>query len=191
MAYIIGTENNDTLAGTSEYFDTVTALGGNDLVTGGFGTDNVAGDAGNDTVYGGFQADNVSGGDGNDSLYGGSAGDYLYAGLGDDNLFGGGGNDTIGQIDLVTTLPERNSVDGGSGIDSVTLTYATLTQAINVTIGDWIDVQTFNGNTTVVNVETFNLSATAFDDRVSGGIGTDALFGLAGNDTLAGSEMTG
>src|SRR3954471_9088251 len=93
---------------------------GNDVLTGGSGTDQLFGQAGNDTLLGKG---------GNDLLFGGADNDTLTGGDGDDQAFGEAGNDRMiwnpgddtdlneGGADVDTT-----EVNGGNGAEAFTAT---------------------------------------------------------------------
>ena len=111
--------------------DTITALGGPDVVYAGKGNDTVDGGEGDDLLRGGFGDDTVNGGGGNDRVFamrgvdtvnGGDGNDKLWAmakrdvnGRGDqtgDTVNGGNGDDKIRVRD-----GERDTVDCGDGFD--------------------------------------------------------------------------
>ena len=75
---------NNTIYGTS----------GNDILSGGNGTDTIYGGDGDDIISGGNGVDTLFGGDGNDQLYGDNGNDHLTGGAGDDLLDGINGFDT-------------------------------------------------------------------------------------------------
>src|SRR4051812_6632593 len=60
-------------------------------ISGGFGSDSLAGGAGNDSISGGENADLIFGNEGNDSIDGGTGSDVLFGSDGDDTVLGGGG----------------------------------------------------------------------------------------------------
>ena len=82
---ITGTNNNDTLNGTSGG-DEITGLYGNDIIKGLGGSDSIDGGGDNDTIFGG---------DGDDTIDGGWDDDTIYVEQGNDNINGGSGNDKI------------------------------------------------------------------------------------------------
>lgn len=137
------------------------------------------------------------GGTGNDSLdaravsntllaYGGTGADRLHAGSANDQLFGEDGGDyLIGGAG-------SNLIDGGAGSD--TADYSAAIQAVVIDLND--GVVTNNGYglvDTLVSIE--NLVGGAFNDvligeassnQIWGGLGSDYLIGLGGNDILEG-----
>jgi Ca2+-binding RTX toxin-like protein len=114
MAYILGTEQADTLPGTPES-DDIVALGGNDTVYANAGNDYVNAGPDNDYVYGEAGDDELDGQSGNDVLYGGADNDTLFGQDGADKLYGEAGNDTLhggGDKDI-------DELHGGTGIDNL------------------------------------------------------------------------
>jgi Ca2+-binding RTX toxin-like protein len=95
MATINGTTGNNTLTGTNDAGDGITANAGNDSVLANGGNDTVFGGDGQDTVEGGNGQDSLFGGNGADSLYGGVGNDTIDGGTGDDSIEGGAGNDQL------------------------------------------------------------------------------------------------
>ena len=86
--------NNDLLIGTEGQDNTLSGLGGNDVLICGSGNDTLDGGDGNDVLVGGAGNDTLLGGKGNDWLEGGAGDDVLQGGAGNDFLLGGDGNDT-------------------------------------------------------------------------------------------------
>ncbi|MGN7916262.1 calcium-binding protein [Lysobacter sp. 22409] len=68
---------------------------GNDVIDGGNGDDHVAGDAGSDRLLGGYGQDLLEGGAGDDTLAGDLDADILDGGAGNDEIDGGFGRDVI------------------------------------------------------------------------------------------------
>jgi VCBS repeat-containing protein len=87
---------------------------GNDVLTGGNGTDLIWGQNGNDSVGGGEGIDLLCGGVGNDSLDGAAGNDALSGGSGDDRLSGGAGNDVL------TGGSGADRFSGGTDVDAAT-----------------------------------------------------------------------
>ena len=100
---IFGTENNDSLPGTSGD-DTIIGGAGNDEIFASEGENTLFGNAGDDLINGGSEADTIFAGEGNDivqaaegdnNVFGESGDDTIYTGSGDDVIDGGSGNDII------------------------------------------------------------------------------------------------
>lgn len=188
------------LVGDAYLVDTgLAVVGGNDVLHGGAGDDDIYGDvafvngaglisltpgddvliggAGDDKLYGdtGFDFPGLFGG--NDRLFGGVGNDFIKGGSGDDFLNGGAGDDFI---------------DGGTGVDWVS--YAD-DFGVNVDLSIvGAQQSTFGaGQDTLINIE--NLLGSAGDDvlkgdglgnLIEGGLGNDELHGGAGGDQLSG-----
>lgn len=73
----------------------ISALGGNDNITGSSDSEAINGNSGNDSLSGGSGNDTLIGGQGNDILLGGDGNDFLSGDKGLDTLTGGAGNDTF------------------------------------------------------------------------------------------------
>ena len=133
-----GTAGNDTynLSDLAGFHTTgrnvINLLGGDDVVTGGFGVDvidagtgnDILNDSkGNDIARGGLGNDMLglgAGANGNDKLYGDIGNDTAMGGLGRDKLFGGAGDDSLlGGLgdDQLTGGLGRDTMDGGAGSD--------------------------------------------------------------------------
>lgn len=110
------TEVADVISGLANIDDTISGLGGNDLLMG---------DSGNDVLDGGRDNDAIYGQAGNDTLYGQSGVDFLSGGDGDDVIAGGSGNDTLegnAGNDTLTGGPGRdvyNNPFGSIGADLI------------------------------------------------------------------------
>ncbi len=158
-----------------------------EIVAGGQGNDTLSGSAGNDSLYGGAGNDiltGLAGNDyldgeaGNDSLSGGAGNDTLSGGADADTLLGGAGSDTYlvdTAGDVVSEQTPPGTDDGGTDtvISSITYTLPTFVENLTLTGGGLTG--TGNGLANILTAQ---------------GSG-DALYGLAGNDTLvAGTGYT-
>lgn len=129
-SYILGTDNNDTVSGTS-FDDIIIGEGGDDLIHGNYGNDKIDGGAGNDVITGGHGDDKIHGGSGNDRIDSGHGNDEVHGGDGDDYidgttgnnvLYGDAGNDEIRSSYFDDTLHGGSGDDvlsGGGGNDSL------------------------------------------------------------------------
>jgi Ca2+-binding RTX toxin-like protein len=72
--------NNDLLIGTEGHDNTLSGMGGNDVLICGSGNDTLDGGDGNDVLVGGAGDDKLLGGQGNDWLEGGADNDTLTGG---------------------------------------------------------------------------------------------------------------
>lgn len=157
---ITGLGGNDVID-SGQGRDTVYGGEGNDLIAGGIDRDSLFGDNGNDQIWGGGQNDMVYGGAGNDNLRGGTANDSVYGGLGDDTLNGDNGHDRLygdDGRDNMTTGSGNDSAYGGVGNDTI-----------------WA-----NGGNDLVWGDGGN-------DNLTGGTGNDSLRGGANRDQATGS----
>jgi hypothetical protein len=192
-----------------------TLTGGHDDITGGEGSDTLAGDvmtrvSSEDNVIVGGD-DVIFGGLGHDSLYGEvAAGDAMASVFGgNDVLFGGRGNDLVrGQTgdDLVDGGRGDDTLDGGFGDD--TLGYATAAAGVVVNLA--ITAAQVTGGAGVDVVSGFeNLEGSRYGDTLRGndngneihggrgddllvsGLGADNLVAGNGDDTLDTVDQTG
>jgi trimeric autotransporter adhesin len=142
--YLEGANGNDLITSLTPG-DTLIGYGGNDVLNGGNGNDDLYGDAlgsntpwgyvfdpatfveGNDTLNGDAGNDRLFGEGGNDTLNGGAGNDSLYGGIGNDILTGGTGDDYL---------------EGGAGADTYVFGYGSGNDTINNTNGE--DPSTFN-----------------------------------------------
>ncbi|MFM9928022.1 calcium-binding protein, partial [Variovorax sp. H27-G14] len=109
------TEGNDSIICSSRAGNNVSALGGDDYVTGGSLADRIDGGAGNDTLNGEAGNDTLDGGTGNDSLNGGLGNDtYLFNRT--------SGRDTIYDDDA--TAGNQDIAQFGAGISANQLWFA-------------------------------------------------------------------
>ncbi|SUD12937.1 HlyJ hemolysin-like protein [Aquipseudomonas alcaligenes] len=118
---LFGGEGSDWLAGEDELSSVVvSALTGNDLLSGGAGNDSLIGGNGNDSLDGGTEDDLLWGGAGVDWLDGGDGVDRLEGGEGADTLNGGAQNDRLlgnEGNDLLRGGAGADLLEGGAGDD--------------------------------------------------------------------------
>jgi Ca2+-binding RTX toxin-like protein len=124
VSFTLG-DNLDNLALTGTGNTSGAGNGLDNVITGNTGNNTLSGDGGNDTINGGDGNDIIDGGAGNDALHGGNGNDVMFAGKGD-FVGGDAGND-----DIRVTEAGFTTVDGGTGIDQVSL--AALGATINLT----------------------------------------------------------
>ncbi|MBD2158549.1 calcium-binding protein [Leptolyngbya sp. FACHB-16] len=133
-----GTENGDTIQvpnndfvnaqnrlPASLYGYAVYGYGGNDLIQGADGIDDLFGWDGDDTLHGQNSSDYLAGNRGNDQLYGepeaapnslAAGSDLLDGGDGNDSLFGGPGTDTLFGSVGNDTLRGGNTTESGADL---------------------------------------------------------------------------
>ena len=87
-------------------------------ITGTARADTLVGDA-SSSIDGGAGADTITGGSGNDTILGGDGNDSITGNGGVDSILGGAGNDTV-----IVTLNSGNVINGGDGVDTLSLAAA-------------------------------------------------------------------
>ena len=207
-ARVDGTGSANTINGTVAA-DNIHAAGGADTVNGGLGNDSLYGDAGNDTINGGDGNDYIEGGSDNDTIDGGAGNDSINGGSGTDTVTYAGsasgvtidlhsgtasgyGTDTLSSIENVTgsgyddtivASSSANSINGGSGTDTVS--YANASSAVTASLATGA-VTGGSGSDTLTSIE--NLTGSAYNDTITGSTAANILYGLAGNDNISGGD---
>ncbi len=158
---------------------------GGDTLNGGAGNDDLRGDAGDDTLTGGGDNDILRGGIGNDILNGDDGNDYLRGGAGGDTLNGGNGTDHADYRSSSSRLTVDLSNTANNTGDAAGDTY----NSIEVIDGsNYADTLTGDGTDNVLLGWGGNdvISGAGGNDRLHGGDGGDTLNGGTGNDDLRG-----
>ncbi len=130
----VGSPTEDDAAGWFTTIDGLLVLGGEgddivfggagdggDVLFGGAGDDFLSGRAGTDTVIAWNGDDELFGGAGDDELFGEDGNDTLDGGPGSDSLVGGAGNDVFVFEDGDVPAGGGDSVQGGTGTDTIRL----------------------------------------------------------------------
>ncbi len=168
------------------------------IVSGGSGTDtltgieNIVSGAGNDTIVSGKNSEIIDGGSGTDTVSYISSATAVVASLTQNLSTGGDGRDSFRNIENITgsrfadTLEGNsadNTIDGGSGIDTVS--YENTNAAVTVSLTN-TGAQNTNsaGSDTLVNIE--NITGSNHDDALTGNASDNTIEGLSGNDTIDG-----
>ena len=165
------------------------AASGLTSITGGSGADVLIGDA-SSTISGGNGNDSITGGADNDVLNGDAGNDTITTGAGSDKVDGGDGDDTLV---FAGNLSAGDTIAGGAGTDTISLTNASLAVLKGLTM---TEANTFNTNFT--SIETLKvtdpLDETTFDlgylnsltsVRLDAGItGPEALNGFDSGESL-------
>jgi Ca2+-binding RTX toxin-like protein len=171
----------------------LTGEGGNDTLIGGGGNDTLDGGSGNDTIFGGDGNDSVVASSGSDLIRGGNGNDTLRS-SGTDTIFGDDGDDLI-----FSGLGLPESLDGGTGIDTLDTTTFNGTYVVNLATGltnfggelflNFENIISGNGNDELFGTIGANaMSGGGGNDRIKGFAGNDTLNGDLGNDTLVGGD---
>ncbi|MBA3756453.1 MAG: hypothetical protein H0X02_09600 [Nitrosomonas sp.] len=146
---------------------TINGNGGNDIITGGSGSDFLNGVEGNDTITGNAGDDNISGVGGNDNISGGGGADNLTGNVGKDTLNGGSGADTL------SGLAGTDFLIGGTGLDVfrfVAVGDSVLGVGrdviggfddVGAVFGDRVNVNAIDANTAVAGNQNFAFISTA------------------------------
>lgn len=163
---------------------TITGVERFKLSTGG-GIDDITGGIHDDVFEGGLGDDIIRGGNGNDTIRGQGGADRLFGDDGDDD-FDGEDYDVGG-----------GSVDGGDGIDHITLDYRSYSANVVFSFSNPASLQILLGGSTMINVERVTirtgdgddyLIGGAYDDSFMSGVGDDELRGGGGDDFLSGDD---
>jgi uncharacterized delta-60 repeat protein len=193
-----GSKNDDTIVGSNADNNLNGGLG-NDSIDGGLGNDwtgyydatagvnlnlgtgVVTGGGGNDTLA---SIENASGSGYNDTITGTSGDNALRGEAGNDTIDGGAGNDYI------TGGSGNDSLAGNTGTDTVDYYYSDANAGVNVNLATGAATGG-GGNDTLSGFE--NVSATDFNDTLTGDLngnfiqaqgGNDSVSAGAGNDTI-------
>jgi Ca2+-binding RTX toxin-like protein len=205
----IGTTGSNVIDGTTGV-DLMLGFGGSDTFRASLGNDIVDGGTGTDTydlslTQAGATINLTSGAaasaaTGSDTLFsienviGSSGDDQITDGAGANNLAGGVGNDTFN----LTNDNARDTINGGNG-NRDTISYATFTAGLTVTLGNNGAQTTVGGSGTNNNTDQISniedVVGGSGNDRITGnnlanilmgGVGADVLNGGNGADTLTG-----
>ncbi|MFT6556759.1 FecR domain-containing protein [Sneathiella sp.] len=185
---------------------TLGGTGGNDLIVGYAGIDDLlSGENGDDLLLGGTGDDTLSGGAGNDQLFGDAGDDLLIGGLGDDAIDGGEGVDTASYAGasggISVGFSGNFAVTGSAGTDNLQNVERVIGSAFNDTLlasapsgdeeaakifieaNDGNDLIAGNGNTTIE----YRLANGGVLVNLGIGLANDSLGATnVGSDTLLG-----
>lgn len=165
-------------------------------IDGDEGDNYLSGTEGDDVIRGFEGNDNLSGLGGIDILYGGTGNDRLVGGNGIDTLYGGGGDDTlsgVGTAVLLSTAGPSDVIDGGAGIDQLTVIYAGfIASGTGKPPPVTLDISTGSGEVIVggfrgenfTRIERLTFLGPDGNDKVTGGKYDDFIGGAGGNDIL-------
>ncbi|OYU48255.1 MAG: hypothetical protein CFE31_11385 [Rhizobiales bacterium PAR1] len=127
-----------------------------------------------------LQAVILTGSSGANIMTGGAGADTLDGNGGADTLNGGGGNDALSYRGTET------AIDGGAGIDTLTLTVTSGITTIDLSVAAGSD-QTTGDTVSVANIESVNAGTLTSAVTVTGSTGANTLTTGSGNDTLDGN----
>ena len=140
-------------------------------------------------VISGIEQLNITTGIGDDFIRGGAYADVINVGRGNNSVYALGGNDLM---TVQTGSGSMNTINGGLGIDRLTVRHGDATNLTFVVTGtSAID----NNGSTYAGIESFNINGGdgndyaelgAGNDRFEGGLGNDTGIGGDGNDVLLG-----
>jgi Ca2+-binding RTX toxin-like protein len=181
---LIGGADNDWLIGdTTQYQNGRPEQGGNDVLDGGGGDDEIDGLYGDDLLVGGGGKDLLNGQDGSDVLYGGLDNDILSGDLRIQSVDGGYVYDTheykaAGGDDLLFGEEGNDIMVGGEGSDT-----------LNADMGDDSLFGGYNmGLVSSSDPLYWTLFTASGNDWMDAGEGNDVLYGSTGSDTLLGED---
>lgn len=146
--------------------DTVTGTNFSDEIYGGQDNDIITGGAGNDTLLGNAGDDTLRASSGDNTIYGGQGNDYIIGGTGKDLLLGNLGNDTIEVISSDTT------VFGGQGEDVIVSRFS----------NNFVYSNKDNDTIIIEGTNTFAHGGQGDDNIILEVAGPTTLIGGAGND---------
>ena len=170
--------------------DTLTGNAVGNILRANAGNDILSGDLGNDTLYGGLGDDTLLGGDGNDALYGEGGSNTLDGGAGDDTYYVTGAGDSVTEAEGGGTDTLRTALTNavlGDNIENLVFTSALASTGTGNALGNAITGG--NGSDTLFGLDGFDfLSGGAGNDSLDGGTGGDTIYGGSGNDTGLGGD---
>ncbi|SEI17421.1 Ca2+-binding protein, RTX toxin-related [Rhizobium tibeticum] len=179
---MFGEDGDDDLYG-EDGSDTLVGREGHDRLVGGAGDDRLFGDGGDDVLVGGIGNDLLEGGAGNDDLSGGGGADTVFGNAGNDIVHMGLERDESASQDPDVTDGD-DAYFGGEGVDTIDASAGRSGIAIDLMTGSATGTAT--GSDRIDGFE--NVSATAYDDVITGDDAANLLHGGAGDDVLIGGE---
>ncbi len=136
----------DLVAGTATGDGSDTLVGVENVAGSDF-ADSITGDGNDNVLLGGLDIDTIVGGDGADTIDGGDGNDVLTGGLGPDLIDGGAGDDTIHWV----SGDGDDTIDGGSGSE-------TLGDLLNITASATGETITIGAASLAVGAEMIGIS---------------------------------
>lgn len=119
VAQNLNLQFSDGTTNKIKFSDSRTFIGNStdEILVGGSGNNNIAGQDGNDIIHGGDGNDNISGQGGDDIMYGGSGNDTLGDALGYNKMYGGSGDDTYNYYSQQDWSFSQNTILDSSGVN--------------------------------------------------------------------------
>jgi Ca2+-binding RTX toxin-like protein len=163
-AFLYGDTGNDTIYGSTGYFNHIEGGDGNDLIDARLvgtmnpypsGNTELLGGAGADTLYGGWGEDVIDGGAGRDIINAGDGSDWVVYDANDISVEADGGRDTLD---------------------------ASLAAATNVRTGKGVTIDLSSNRDIFFNFE--DVIGSRFNDTLTGDNASNRFDGGAGNDTI-------
>jgi len=189
----------------SEFGDTLTGNGTDNLLMGNQGDDQIHGALGDDDLYGGSGSDFLSGGDGNDRIFFDAADSLVDGGDGEDfaTLFDSISgqairSDSLSQVEHVELssgddwfqLMSGNdyTLNGGSGSDVLDGSLAGDSLDLTLSSSAAGENHIFGFDQVIGSANDDRLTGNVFANTLDGGEGDDQIFGGYGNDTISGED---
>jgi Ca2+-binding RTX toxin-like protein len=191
----IGNDLNNVISGNSAN-NKLYGLLGNDTLEGGGGDDYLEDHEGNNILYGEKGNDTlvINGSAGNNLLRGGQGNDFISAlnVTGSNMLSGGRGDDTI-ELSMGSQLTAAitQTVDGGEGNDSASLTLAAIPATLTINLTNSSEKLITFGLLNVITdntIETFSIKGSGNKVSFITSTGNDTLYGEAGNNELSAGD---
>jgi Ca2+-binding RTX toxin-like protein len=132
----VGSNFNDLMVGHESGF---LGFGGDDMLDGAGGNDQIFGRGGDDTLFGGAGNDVVRGEAFDDTLFGGSGDDLLIGDADNDKFFGGSGSDCVSYLGSTTGV--RMKLGGSTEGDEGTDTFSGVERLIGSHFDDELDAE--------------------------------------------------
>jgi len=182
IEYVVGTDFNDFITGSSVYNEISTGLGNDTIWGAGAGNDKIRTGEGDDIVYNSDGIDDINTGAGNDTIK------ISKIAEGGDNIDGSTLIDTIDYSEYSSNLNVVNVTLNGSSISTAQVKKIDGTNIV-VNIKNIENVVGSAGNDNITGDDLVNkIEAGLGDDTIDGGAGNDTIYGEAGNDIIYGKE---
>jgi Ca2+-binding RTX toxin-like protein len=176
----LGADTNGSLVATGLTITAQAALTNAKVsVTGGQGHDSITGGAGNDTLLGGTGDDTLIGAEGTNSISGGAGNDSVTSGSLTDVINGGDGIDNVTLI----TSSYTGTLAGGTGVDRLNVINGTNIAGASVTLFETLAVA--DGGTATMTLAQLAQFTTSVLGTVASGAEAITLTGAGGTIALS------